>query len=915
MTGAKTIGSIKLNQSSDVQGVMETKRYLLCIGLASVALPMQAGVTPPNQLPLREAATAAKQTTSLDSWLEQHTVAESVFASGKGAPGTADRSEQLSELGKALAVFGRARREEGAEFEPTKTHRAELKRRLDQLGEKDDGTAEDFKRSDIDPLLPYYLAEWLKVEELDPILRLKVRMGLQDAAPASCAERDALQADLANLEDVTLNAAKLVGLAKEILTFEDRRFRERAFITLLENADPKILEQTKDELWTLSEGLNRVRSSATLFEKFQNQVTVASLSELDKARSQAGRRRCDTADAHLSKALKAKGSSEENLETTLVKASAAARAVGLCFSGRGRKAREAYWRSASERFERRFGFGGWAAIESRQAYIHWAADRFDEAKSVLQNILTKAEKKKADSVRAQTLYTLGRVTENEGQHQQAAVWFEKFVGEFTDHEDYDAALEALVLLYVDQQRWPTVLEKVVKLLARQDELPEDDRSTGGATFALFWSGRAALATGDLVGAKSYWQRLANEYYSSYYGALGHYLLETFTAKRLALAPTRSPGFSIEELQGAFPLAAARQIKRVEALLKVGLHESARCEMMQLTRTSKIDSSSDSNSEVTGGDRTLGKIDNAMVKQRENHRLFFKSLVLHASGDWLESIKSYSALPRTYRHSLPAGAERLLYPVRYDETINEFAAKARVDPDLVRAIIRQESVYNPAARSPVGARGLMQLMPATARLEAKRLSRDYAKASLRRSVKKAAQTNKNLHLPEVNLVLGIHHVKTLLGMYKNPVFVLAAYNASPNAASRWRDGMPHDDLLTFIERIPYRETRGYVKLVMRNYFYYKRWYGPSDADPKLVDQILGPLVNEVQEAGKRLPAAIAAEKANDNTNSGTTDDKSNEEDDTTGSRATLIDEPTKAANDSSGEPPQLNEAALKVDSGS
>ena len=891
---------------------METKRYLLCLGLASIAPPLLVGLTPPNQLPLREVVVGEKRTTSLDSWLKRHTVAESPFDNV-----TSEQSSitEASQLGKALIALGRARRVEGADLSPTREQTARLKHWLDSSGGANEDSKASASGSAADPLLPYYLAEWLEIEKLEPILRLKARMRLRDLAPHSCAERDALQTDLANLDRVTQNATELVELAEEIITFEDRRFRERAFITLLQNAEPKVLEQTKKDLWQLSAGLNRVRSSATIFEGFQKTVEPPSHSELDEARSQAGRRRCDTADAHLSRALKAKSPTGEDAETTLTKASAAARAVGQCYSSRGRKARETYWQSVGERFERRFGFAGWAAIQSRQAYLHWAADRFDEAKKILKNMLAKSLKAKDNSVRAQTLYTLGRVTENEGEHQSAAVWFEKFVGEFTGHEDYDAALEALVLLYVDQERWPSVLEKVVKLLARQDELPEDERSTGGATFALFWSGRAALATGDLAGAKAYWQRLANEYYSSYYGALGHHLLETFLNRKLALAPTRSPNFSIEELKSAFPPAAAQQIKRVEALLKVGLHESARCELLQLASTSKAESKDDVSSPDSSTGKTQAAKQQALALQLENHRLFFKSLVLHASGNWLESIRAYSALPRTYRHSLPAGAERLLYPVRFNETIADFGQQARVDPDLVRAIIRQESVYNPAARSPVGARGLMQLMPATARLEATRLSKDYATAKLRRSVKKAAQQNKNLHLPEVNLILGIHHVKTLLSMYKNPVFVLAAYNASPNAASRWRDGMPHDDLLTFIERIPYRETRGYVKLVMRNYFYYKKWYGPPAANPDLLDEILGPLIREVAKAGKRFRTAAAARQDGQGTEHEDNAGRRAKSDLGKSGRANLTKEPSTTSSDLSEGQPTLDNAASKVEPGS
>ncbi|MFY7928846.1 MAG: hypothetical protein ACOVS5_08230, partial [Oligoflexus sp.] len=74
-------------------------------------------------------------------------------------------------------------------------------------------------------------------------------------------------------------------------------------------------------------------------------------------------------------------------------------------------------------------------------------------------------------------------------------------------------------------------------------------------------------------------------------------------------------------------------------------------------------------------------------------------------------------------------------------------------------------------------------------------------------------------------------------YKNPVFVLTSYNANPRATERWISNIDSDDMLVFIERIPYRETRSYVKLVMRNYFYYKRWYEGPDASLPLFQSLL------------------------------------------------------------------------------
>jgi soluble lytic murein transglycosylase len=281
--------------------------------------------------------------------------------------------------------------------------------------------------------------------------------------------------------------------------------------------------------------------------------------------------------------------------------------------------------------------------------------------------------------------------------------------------------------------------------------------------------------------------------------MGHYLLEKLLEKKLVLEPQRTPPFNFAQLAKEFSPEDQERLKRVTLFLRLGLRGDAMCELDEM--------------DTEGGVPA---------------RMLTRSLVLHVAGHWLDAIKVYDALPRTYRNTLASGFERILFPLRYSETVKAHALKAELDPDLIFAIIRQESVFNPMARSPVGAHGLMQLMPATAKVEASRLSQSYVDKVTKVRLKREAQNKKNLLDPDTNLTIGIHHVRTLIAKYGNPVYILSAYNASPSAAERWMSRIPTHDLLTFIERIPYKETRAYVKLVLRNYFYYKRWYG-SNAD--------------------------------------------------------------------------------------
>ncbi|MEM7472446.1 MAG: lytic transglycosylase domain-containing protein [Pseudomonadota bacterium] len=133
--------------------------------------------------------------------------------------------------------------------------------------------------------------------------------------------------------------------------------------------------------------------------------------------------------------------------------------------------------------------------------------------------------------------------------------------------------------------------------------------------------------------------------------------------------------------------------------------------------------------------------------------------------------------------------------------------------LALSIARRESEFDPVVISPVGARGLMQLMPATAREVAGKLEEDY-------------DADKLLSDPEYNARLGSAYLEELSRRYQaNPVLMAIAYNAGPSRANRWmRDyGDPRDpkvDVIDWIENLPFRETRNYVMRVTESFLPYR-----------------------------------------------------------------------------------------------
>lgn len=174
-------------------------------------------------------------------------------------------------------------------------------------------------------------------------------------------------------------------------------------------------------------------------------------------------------------------------------------------------------------------------------------------------------------------------------------------------------------------------------------------------------------------------------------------------------------------------------------------------------------------------------------------------------------------PETRRQILEAKPE-LIFPRTWSSIIEAHANKNEVPPELVYSIIRQESSFDPLARSHADAFGLMQLIPEVATLSAKANGI-------------AIENPEDLYKPELNIPLGISFLRDTLKKWRHRFIpAVASYNASEKAVMGWLRTRNHGDVLQFIEDIPYEETRTYVKLVMRNFVFYSRLSTTQNAIP-------------------------------------------------------------------------------------
>ncbi len=321
------------------------------------------------------------------------------------------------------------------------------------------------------------------------------------------------------------------------------------------------------------------------------------------------------------------------------------------------------------------------------------------------------------------------------------------------------------------------------------------KSDNGVGFSRFWLARALYAQGKKVEAQRVFQDLAKRHFSSFYGAMAHAVLDELGVPVKSFALVNRSTFSKSWLYSQFSPQEKHRLDWIELLISQKETRSAICEIKFLQPRGRVEG-------------------------------FFaaKAVLMSLAGDYLGGIKSLAQLDHYDRSNLPQGIESVFFPIEFRSEIEVAARQAGIDPVLPISIIRQESVFNPVAVSPAGAVGLMQLMPATAKVERRRISTSYVRGLNLKSSFKRKRTNRTfLKKPENNIAIGVHHLRSLKKKYKHPVFVMTSYNASPRATKRWKENIPTEDIFYFIESIPYRETQKYVKLIFRNYFYYSQYY--------------------------------------------------------------------------------------------
>lgn len=200
------------------------------------------------------------------------------------------------------------------------------------------------------------------------------------------------------------------------------------------------------------------------------------------------------------------------------------------------------------------------------------------------------------------------------------------------------------------------------------------------------------------------------------------------------------------------------------------------------------------------------------------------LLGRASANQKEMLAAYASFMGWHNLTVTASIQarmwdnlQIRFPVAHRWWFNFFADKHSIDPITLMSLARQESALDIEARSPVGARGIMQIMPSTAKYTARKYKLSY-------------QSSDDLYEVGKNIEIGSHYLNGLLEQYdNNRIFALAAYNAGPNRVKTWRERTQGKlDAYAFIESIPFKETRGYVQNILMFETYYREVLGVDGA---------------------------------------------------------------------------------------
>ncbi|HSF30901.1 MAG TPA: transglycosylase SLT domain-containing protein [Candidatus Tectomicrobia bacterium] len=468
----------------------------------------------------------------------------------------------------------------------------------------------------------------------------------------------------------------------------------------------------------------------------------------------------------------------------------------------------------------------WAA--RRLGFCAYRLRRYQEA---IANLARFRDHQSSDERAAEAVYILGVALQRDGQTAEAERVFRQLAAREPHSVWNGKALVTLGLSYESRQELEraaaTYRELTMRFPAsdRADELAwrigwlqysQRSFSAAAREFAVaaerfpqsmfasnarFWQAKALDKSGHGPQALSLYEQVARDYPYTYYGLRAQEVVHARAPFERASRNARMAGGNFASTAGQF------QPSTVEPRLS----DAARFHGVRADELLTLRFIEDAREEIAHWAKGLGEgVPERALLARTYLRADMPPQAIRTLSSALSSVAAAERL------SLPAEFWTSLFPMLYWEEVQEATKHTRLDPWLILGVIRQESAFSARAVSRSDARGLMQLLPSTGREVYQRSGLGPFRDDL-------------LFDPGLNVRLGAQYLARLAETHRgNLILALAAYNAGPSRVKRWLQELSTADWDEFIERMPFEETRLYVKSVLRNYGVYQRLYAVAAA---------------------------------------------------------------------------------------
>jgi soluble lytic murein transglycosylase len=389
---------------------------------------------------------------------------------------------------------------------------------------------------------------------------------------------------------------------------------------------------------------------------------------------------------------------------------------------------------------------------------------------------------------------LGMIARDANNKSEELYYFRVAVASYASAIDVAQAQFELSWLQHEAKNYQESSRMLTEHLARYADKNTDNRGRSG-----YWAGRDWERIGKIAEARALYEAMQVRYDANWYGYLSKLRLDALDRQ----GRKDKGNFASDSL-------VARAVANLKTVT-IASETAGPAEAEQIAKGEQLDI-------VGATDWSMDEFNKASATAPTSPRLNLTMAKMYRSRN--DNVQAFNILRRSYPDYSQMEPEEMtpeewdvFYPLAYWDIIKTFAGARSLDPYQVAGLIRQESVFNPRAKSGANAYGLMQLLLPTGRLTAKRygLETDI--------------TVESLYNPQTNIELGTAYFRDQLDKYGRIEYVAAAYNAGPGRVVQWLQSLPAE-IDEWAEAIPFKETRGYVQGVVRNTLQYKRLYDES-----------------------------------------------------------------------------------------